>query len=89
MLELPDTEEEPLARDAGGEGLGCETQSSERVSTQRSIVMAFRAGSRVGCAQSMRNGLFILESLSLVNVLHTNEAEWARPVRNVGVGSNT
>lgn len=51
--------------------------------------MAFRAGSRVGCAQSMRNGMFIFESLSLVKVLHTNEVEWARLVRNVGVGSNT
>lgn len=68
MLEFSDIEELPLAREAGGEGLGCETQSSERVSTQRSIVIFHRAGSRVGCAQSMRIGMFVLQCLSLLKV---------------------
>jgi len=61
VLEFSDIKELPLGSDAGGEGLGCETQSSERVSTQRSIVTVFRPESCVGCAQSMRNGMFIIQ----------------------------
>ncbi len=68
MLEFSDIEEVPLASEADEEDLGCETQSSESVSTQRSIVVFLGAESRVGWAQLMRNGISILQRLSLVKV---------------------
>ena len=38
VLELSDINGLPLVREVGGESLGCETQSSDKVSTQRSMV---------------------------------------------------